>query len=537
MRTLECSRVGRLSPLQGEHFDVVIIGGGIVGCGIARDAALRGLRVALVEKRDFGSGTTAGSTRIVHGGLRYLEMLDFPLVRLDLRERETLLRIAPHLVRPLQFLIPFFEGDRRTSLKMRVGLALYDALSFDKKLPSRQWLSPSEARVVDKALDRADLLGAAAYYDARVDSPERLALENILDAEIHHAVAVNYCEAVEIAMNHGRVTGLRVRDGLNGDEGTVSARIVVNATGAWFDPVMQKLTSRPSRAIRTTKGVHIVCPELTRRALVLFSKRDGRLLFAIPRGPLTWIGTTDTDYAGEPADARATREDVRYLVESVQPVFPALSERDVLYTTSGVRALVRRGGTESSVSRMHRVIDGEPLAPPGMISVLGGKITGYRAIAENVIDVVCRRLGARRHGSTAETPLPGARPVAVGTADSPPVSSAVASHLHSLHGTRADLVIALVRSNPALGQPLSPKYPDIAAQVVHAVRSEHCRRLSDFVRRRTLLGTYADQGSEAAPAAGAVMSAELGWSSARLAAEIAAYQRDVANTESFKNDL
>ena len=279
---------------------MAVVGGGIIGCGIARDAALRGLRVALVDKQDFGSGTTAASTRIVHGGLRYLEMLDFRLVRLDLRERETLLRIAPHLVKPLEFLIPFFRGSLASALKMRVGLALYDALSYDKRLPSRRWLSGEAARAADRALTAAQPTGAAAYHDARVDSPERLALENVLEAEQHHAVALNYCEAASITANGDRSL-VRVRDvstGQSADECDVDARVVVNATGAWLETVTATLTGRRPGVIRTTKGVHLVCRALTDRALVLFSGVDKRLLFAIPRAGLTWIGTTDTDFAG-----------------------------------------------------------------------------------------------------------------------------------------------------------------------------------------------------------------------------------------------
>ncbi len=403
--------VARLDPLRSERFDVAIIGGGIIGCGIARDAALRGLRVALVDKQDFGGGTTAASTRIVHGGLRYLEMLDFRLVRLDLRERETLLRIAPHLVKPLEFLIPFFRGSLALALKMRVGLALYDALSYDTRLPSRRWLSREAASAADRALYAAQPTGAAAYHDARVDSPERLALENVLEAEQHHAVALNYCEAASITANGDRSL-VRVRDvstGPSADEYDVDARVVVNATGAWLETVTAALTGRRPGVIRTTKGVHLVCRALTDRPLVLFSGVDKRLLFAIPRVGLTWIGTTDTDFAGDPGTARADAPDVDYLLRSVQHVFPALGREDVLYTTAGVRALVKAGGSESSVSRMHHIVSGPPIAPPGVISVLGGKITGYRAIAEEVTDAVCRHLGATdRKCTTADTPLPGA---------------------------------------------------------------------------------------------------------------------------------
>lgn len=559
--------MSRLAELQGERFDVAIIGGGIIGCGIARDAALRGLQVALFERRDFGSGTTAASTRIVHGGLRYLEMLDFRLVRLDLRERETLLRIARHLVRPLEFLIPFFDGDRASPLKLRVGLALYDALSFDKSLPSRRWLKPADARAADQALDRPDIRGAAAYHDARVDSPERLALENVLEAAEHGARVFNYCEVVTTtpALKGGPtevvtttpalaasaeasaarrsftqrrearptgVTDLRVRDTLDATEADVHARVVVNATGAWFERASAALTGRTPRRVRTTKGIHIVVPPVTNRALVLYSRVDGRLLFAIPRNGLTWVGTTDTDYQGDPSDVRATRADVDYLLESVRGVFPRLRLDDVHYTTAGVRALVRRAGPESSVSRMHKVIEGEPVAPDGIISILGGKITGYRAIAEEVTDAVCRRLGAtNRRSVTAETPLPGARGADPGNAG----HLGVTPHLYDLYGARAPDIVALAQSAPELNRPLSPKYPDIAAQAIFAVRHERCLRLSDFLRRRTLLGASVDQGWDAAAPAAALMGAELGWSALRVSEELEAYGRDIAATQAFRN--
>src|SRR5687768_15423230 len=439
--------VSRLADLHGRTFDVAIVGGGIIGCGIARDAALRGLDVALLERRDFGSGTTSASTRIVHGGLRYLQMLDFRLVRLDLRERETLLRIAPHLVRPLEFLIPFFEDDAGSPLTLRAGLALYDALSFDKSLPSRRWLTAAAARAADPALDRRDVRGAAAYHDARVDSPERLALENVIDAGHHQARALNYCEAIAISPATGAPGhAVRVRDVLDGSECELRAAVVVNATGAWLEAAAAALTGRRANVIRMTKGIHIVCPPATGRALVLYSRLDRRLMFAIPRAGLTWLGTTDTDFSGDPGAARATREDVDYVVESVRHVFPSLGAGDVLYTTAGVRALVRQRGTESSVSRMHKIVDGDPVGPPGVISVLGGKITGYRAIAEDVTDAICTRLGRRVRSATAARVLPGggARS-AVHETETSDGAGALATHLDDLYGSRAGEVMDLAR--------------------------------------------------------------------------------------------
>ena len=495
---------------------------------MARDAAMRGLRVVLFERRDFGSGTTAASTRIVHGGLRYLERLDLRLVRLDLRERETLLRIAPHLVHPLEFLIPFVAGAPSSPLKLRLGLTLYDALSFDKSLPSHRILSASEARLADRALSTQDVGGAAAYYDARVDLPERLALENALDGEAHGATVLNYCEVQPALIAHGAVQRLRVRDTLDGDEADVSARVVVNATGAWWEQVAAAQTGRRPGRIRTTKGIHIVCPPQTDRALVLFSAVDRRLLFAIPRAGHTWIGTTDTDYEGDPAAVRATRGDVEYLLSSVHAMFPALQMHDVLYTTAGVRALVTERGRPSAVSRMHKVVDGIPV--PGTISVLGGKITGYRAIAEEVTDAVCRRVGETRRCTTADVPLPGAAAAAGSAASDAP------AFLRDLYGTRAPEVVALGRSAAGLDRQLSPNYPDIGAQVLFAVRMEHCLRLSDFIRRRTLLGAATDQGWDAAPRVADLMAAELAWSPAQVSAEMDAYGRDIASTRAFAED-
>ena len=517
--------MSRLASVQGETFDVAVIGGGIIGCGVARDAAMRGLRVGLFERRDFGSGTTAASTRIVHGGLRYLEQFDFRLVRLDLKERETLLRIAPHLVEPLEFLIPFMSGMPVSGLKLRLGLTVYDALSPDASLPRHRVLSASAARNADRSLQRDGVRGAAAYFDARVDLPERLALENALDAEMHGATIRNYCEVAAPVIPEGVAQRVRVRDTIDGDEAELAARVVVNATGAWWEVVAGAQTGRPPGRIRTTKGIHIVCPPLTDRALVIFSAVDRRLMFAIPRSGQTWIGTTDTDYDGDPADARATRADVEYLLASVRPMFPGLRLEDVRYTTAGVRALVREDGRPSAVSRMHKIVDDLPA--PGIVSILGGKITGYRAIAEDAVDAVSRRLKIARRCETAEKPLPGARDRRA-TQDVPPF-------VHALYGTRASEVMALARSGKGLDEPLAAQYPDIAAEVVFAVRSEHCRRISDFIRRRTALGASTDQGWSAAPRVAELMGAELGWPPDRIAAEIESYRDDIASTRAFNS--
>jgi glycerol-3-phosphate dehydrogenase len=544
----------RFAALAGRAFDVLIVGGGVIGAGIARDAALRGLRVALFEQADFGGGTTSGSTRLVHGGLRYLEMLDFALVRMDLRERETLLKIAPHLVKPLEFLVPWYGRRLFMRWRLRIGMLLYDLLSFDKSLPNHRWLSRAEVAAAEPHLVSDNLQGAASYYDAQVELPERLCLENILDAREHGACAFNHTEVVDALRGaDGRVNGLRVRDVMSGEMADVRGAIVVNAAGPWFDGVAARLasaaadasigkassgasnaTSRVKRRVRTTKGVHVACPRVIERAVVLSSPIDGRLFFAIPWLGYTWIGTTDTDFDGDPTHARANADDVAYLMESVKRFLPLLDAERIVFSNAGVRALVMKGGTESSVSRLHAIKDEAASGVPGLISVLGGKITGYRAIAEEATDRVCRALGVSRACETATRLLPGARPSPADAIAAPP-PAAVQSHLTALYGTRAAEVIHLASVDRSLAARLTPSSLDIAAQVIFAVRAEQCLRLSDFLLRRTRLGFSADQGLSAAPRVAELMASELGWTPARTASELDAYRAAVARTQAFRH--
>ena len=528
----------RLAALAGERFDVVVIGGGIIGAGIARDAALRGLQVALFEKADYGGGTTAGSTRLIHGGLRYLEMLDFGLVRMDLRERETLLRIAPHLVKPLEFIMPFYGSSLFHRCKIKLGMTLYDLLSYDKSLPRHRFLTPAELEKMEPNLCRQDLKGAMAYFDAQANSPERLCLENIIDAREHHAQTFNYTEVTGAFYTGDLIQGIRVRDVLSDDrtEVSVNSRVVVNASGAWFDRVAGKLTE-PAGAmqIRTTKGVHIACPPVANRAVVVFSRVDGRLMFVIPWVGHSLIGTTDTDFAADPATAHATSEDVDYVLRSVKEYFPTLDTTQIYFSNAGVRALVKEKGSKPSVSRRHRIADGAHSGTVNLISVLGGKITGYRAIAEEVVDAVCGKLKVDTPCGTAGAPLPGARgagrPSDVSKSG---LTNETITHLFELYGSRANQVIQLASSREPLREPLSLYAPDVAAQVVFSARTEQCVRLVDLLLRRTLLGFAQDQGRGAVARAAALLAEELAWSPDRTRAEISLYQEHVSATQAFR---
>jgi glycerol-3-phosphate dehydrogenase len=497
------------------RFDVIVVGGGIIGCGIARDAALRGLKVALVEKHDFGSGTTSGSTRLIHGGLRYLQTGDFGLVRLDLRERETLLRIAPHLVKPLPFLLPL---PKRTfgRLRLRIGMHLYDALSYDKSLPSHRILGPGALAKAEPALDATRFHGAALFYDAQCAFPERLALENVVDAHGHGAFVRNYAEVIGAIREGDRLAGVTVKHVLDGGTSELRGRVVVNASGPWLDRVAGVIEPAAAPRLRTTKGVHIACENvLNGHALVLESPIDGRVIFAIPWNGYTWVGTTDTDFEGDPAAAHATRDDIRYLLESVIPYLPGLRTARKYWTTAGVRALVRSSGWASGVSRAHRI----RTDLPGLVSVIGGKLTGYRAIAQEVTDVACRQLAHRGTSRTATTVLPGGGATRSG-----------AGNLDRIYGSRAPAVDDLAGTAPAYDETLVEDSPDIVAQVIFAARHDWCRTVEDFMYRRSDLGLRPDRTLHAAAHVARWLADELDWPAGREAHQAQAYRAHASRT-------
>lgn len=515
----------RAADLHRQAFDVIVVGGGVIGAGVARDAARRGLRVALFEQDDFGSGTSSGSTRLIHGGLRYLEMLDFALVRLDLREREILLRIAPHLVKPLRFLLPFYGASAYARLRLRVGMWLYDGLSYDRSLEGHAMLTADQAHEAEPRLVREGLQGAAAYSDAQAALPERLCLENILDAVALGAVACNHARVSGAVVEHGRIRGVRVQDLIAQREVEVTGRVVVNAAGPWFDRLAGVLQDRPRARVRTTRGIHIACPNPPRHALALPSAVDGRLVFVIPWLGFSWVGTTDIDHPDDPSDVTATEAEVDYLRRSVAPYVGGLGE--VLFTNAGVRALVRREGHASGVTRSHQVVAEHD--PAGLVSIIGGKLTGYRAIAEEATERVCRLLDHDERCTTADECLPGAQPA--GRAEPDVLGPEQRAHLSALYGTRSVDVLDLVEQRPDLGRSLMDDEPDVAAQVVHAVRHESCERIADFVFRRSRLAFTAHRGRPALARIAGLMREELGWSDQRTADELARCRALIARTD------
>ena len=526
-----------MRSLRDRTVDLLVIGGGIIGAGIARDAALRGLSVALVEQHDLASGTSSRPTRLIHGGLRYLEQFDFGLVRSDMREREILLRIAPHLVFPLAFLLPLYDPSRIERLKLRLGMQLYDLLSLDKSLPRRQWLDHAATLAAEPHLDPDGLRGAWRFYDAQVPLVERLVVENALDAAAHGALVLNHARAVGYARYADRVLGARVLDQIGGGELEISARFTVNATGPWLDRTIATLgPSDRQPLLRLTKGSHLVTRRATEQAHVLFAKGDGRLFFVVPWLDATLVGTTDIDYRGDPADAAASEDELRYLQHEARRAFPEAPFDDVLYAYAGIRALVREEGvSEGEVSRKHALYDHERRdGVRGALSVVGGKITAYRAIAEEVTDLVARRLGTRGASVSARRPLPGAARSELGArAAELELPRATAAHLAATYGGLATDVLASAAGDASLRRPLCRHHRGIAAELVRAVRGEWAMTIGDALLRRTALGLAACQGLDALDTVAERMALLLGWDAARRDAEIAAYRREIEPMRRF----
>ncbi|MBI2755857.1 MAG: glycerol-3-phosphate dehydrogenase [Chloroflexi bacterium] len=536
---MNAQRAETIRSLRGQTVDVLVVGGGIVGAGIARDAALRGLRVALVEQHDFASGTSSRPTRLIHGGLRYLEQYDFGLVREDLYERELLLKVAPHLVFPLPFLMPHYGASLTYRSKLRAGMLLYDLLSFDKSLPGRQWLTREQVLAAEPTMKPDGLQGAWRYFDAQVPLIERMVVENVLDAGANGALILNHARAARFLRDlDGRVTGALVRDLVGGQDLAVRARITVNASGPWLDISNGEIRARRPKALRLTKGVHLVTPSGSHNAVVQFARSDGRLFFVTPWRGYSLVGTTDTDYEGDPANAEADASDVRYLQTEARQAFPSAPFDQVFYTWAGVRALARvEGVTEGQVSRKHKVLDHETEQVPGIVSVVGGKITAYRGIAAEVVDLVSRKLERWSRGYTDRRPFPGGQvghprqyverklwPRARGLG----LDRTQAEHLGAVYGSLSQEVLDLVEADRSLGQRLVPSHPAIRAQVVRAVQHEWAVTFGDVLLRRLTVGLEADQGLASLDAFAQQVGEIAGWDAAECEAQATAYRAELA---------
>jgi len=543
-------RGAMLGRLATERFDVLVIGGGITGAGAALDAASRGLRVALVEARDLASGTSSRSSKLVHGGLRYLEQRDFKLVYEALRERDLLVsKLAPHLVRPISFLYPLYKKVVERPY-VGAGLALYDALEGTRRpVPHHRHLTVRGALKLAPALSPARLAGAMLYYDAQVDDA-RHTLTVARTAAAHSAVVATRVSAVELLRGPDgiRVTGARVRDEETGRLLDVSAEAVVVCAGVWTDLVYELAGVRAGYRVRMSKGVHIVVPrEAVRADTGMIVRTEKSVLFFIPWGERWIVGTTDTDFSGDRAEPAATEEDVEYILAAANRVLAQpLRRSDVIAVYAGLRPLVTaeqsngsKGSKGSKGSRPTTKLSREHVVDvpvPGLASIAGGKLTTYRLMARDVVDAAVADFGREIPASvTDQVPLLGAdglaavRAGAGRLAEDYQVSRAAVEHLLDRYGTLAGEVLDLIRADPGLAQPLGEGHPYLRAEVAYAVTHEDALHVEDvLVRRMRLFIESADSGTGVAAEVSTIMGRLLGWNRRKRAAEARRYLELVA---------
>ncbi len=392
------NRKGITQQLTDKQFDILVIGGGITGAGIALDAASRGLNVALVEKYDFASGTSSRSTKLIHGGLRYLKQFEIALVREVGREREIVFKNAPHIVIPEKMFLPIVKGGSLSPFTASIGLYVYDWLAGVVWGERRKMLTAANALKAEPLLDNSKLVGGALYTEYRSDDA-RLVIETIKKAVEYGAYCLNYAQAKQLLYgNEGKVEGAEVTDLSSGNTFTVRAKKVINAAGPWVDEIREIDQSRKGKRLHLTKGVHIVVDRkrLPVQQSAYFDVADGRMIFAIPRGNTTYIGTTDTNYKGDTDHPGVTKADVTYLLKAANEIFPEvkLVEADIQSTWSGLRPLIHEEGKDpSELSRKDEIF----ISPSGLVSIAGGKLTGYRQMSRKAVDVVLKQLGAVGH--------------------------------------------------------------------------------------------------------------------------------------------
>ncbi len=516
-----------------EPVDLLVIGGGVNGLAIAWDAALAGLRTIVVEKGDWGSGTSSWSSRMIHGGLKYLEKYDVRLVREALRDREWLLQRAPHLVAPLPFVLPFYAHNQYPPLMLRAGMIAYDALSLDKSVPRHETFSRAEMLRRLPGISGEGLKGGARYYDAQVEYAERMCIELVLGARRAGAVTLNHTRATHIDTEGSRVVGATVVDELTGAEHSIRADATINVTGAWVDDVVAGTSAASRRWIGGTKGTHLVVGpfEGAPSDSMYYESEDGRPMMVIPWLGMYLIGSTDKRFSGDLDTVSADEEEIEYILRETNRLFPAagLTHSAIHYAYTGVRPLPYVDAERTAdISRRHEIHDHAPGAV-GLYSVVGGKLTTFRALAKHALSILRTRMpvGPSRLG---EQFFPGAGTPASLPADLAPELKA---RLLRLYGSRAGRVVALANGDRALLEPLAPPpegYPapvdgmPVGAEVLLAVREEEAVHLADVLARRTMAGLHADLGRSAAEATARVMAPELGWSEEDIATELKDYE-------------
>ncbi|MCB1165640.1 MAG: glycerol-3-phosphate dehydrogenase/oxidase [Leptospiraceae bacterium] len=543
--------------LESDKFDLLIIGGGITGLAILREATERGLRACLVEKNDYGWSTSGATSKLIHGGLRYLENYEFSLVRESLRERRILGLAAGHLVRPLSFLIPIFPWSHPGRVIMRAGLLTYDTLSFDrnhdvpddKHVPGSRYLSRKEIIEMDPALDGPDTKCGFEYYDYQSLRPERLSLAFLKSAVEKGAVAYNHTEAVEflVEKSGGRtqISGANVRDSITGKTATIRASLTINATGPWMDLVLGLFEDRPRQQLQRSKGIHLLTKPIMGKHSVLFRTRSGRHFFVIPWEGYSLIGPTDRPFEDHPDRLHPTQQDVDELAADVNETIPGapLHMEDILHVPIGIRPLIGAGDGQQSgtykASRKYEIYDHANESIDGLISVAGGKWTTSRQLGEDVILGALKKSELKdvltNRADTSVLPLYGSpgfanpadiyRDFALKEYGMAGVARSNHLHLLTMYGTEHVEVLKLLDRERSLGAPVSKERPelDLLAQVVYAVQNEGARTLQDILMRRLAVGAYGPLEKGSLETVARTAGKYLKWSAARQQKEIKEY--------------
>ncbi|BHH83179.1 glycerol-3-phosphate dehydrogenase/oxidase [Desulforhopalus sp. 52FAK] len=530
------------SELSKEVYDILIIGGGITGAVALRDAALRGLKVALIEKNDFAWGTSSRSTKLLHGGLRYLETFEFAMVREACRERELLLEIAPHLAHPRPFMYLQYKGDPEGMLKMKAGLTFYDLVSGNPSFRRHKMLGREKVLNLEPRLNQEGLKGCGYYYDFLTDDA-RLTVDTIKAGGEAGGHISNYMEAVGFVEEGGQINGAKVKDVLTGEEVVVKAKQVINTGGPWVDKVRFMEEGVDKKFLRPTKGVHIVLSKKDfplNHAVFLRAPSDNRVVWPVPSldGELVYVGTTDTDFNGSLDDVVATDEDIDYLLEVANHTIPGrnLTRKHIIGTWAGLRPLIApeddRGA--SQVSREHEIF----VSPKGLLTICGGKLTTARVMGLQVIDRAVELLKENyryknvAHSSTKYIPISGGDKSMIALAkerfEKLDIPAEVKKRLQELYGGNALIIADMIKNDESAAQSMGD-YNIIAAEVRYAVEEEMAVTMSDFfTRRASLFYWLRDGGLAIADAVGKEMGASLGWDDQETANQISSYKEWVA---------
>jgi len=520
-----------IERLKRGSFDILIIGGGIAGAGIARDAALRGLRVAMVEKGDFAQGASSKTSKLIHGGLRYLEHGHLGLVRNSLQERSILRGSAPGIVRPLPIFLPVYRGDARSSWKIRAGLFLYHQLAGKSALSARRILRAAEAPQASPFLKTDNLTLLGQYQDCLMDD-SRLCLVNVLQASAGGAVCANQVQLKSLLFQKGRVCGGSVEDLVSGSVFEVHAEAVINAAGPWGDQVRRMSDSNAPARLAPTKGIHLVLPSALKHGLFIQARSDSRMLFLLPWMGQTLVGTTETSVQGPLESLRAESEEAAYLLSEVRRVLPepGWTEKDVVGSFAGARPLLGYSGRVGAATREHKIEEDRN----GLFSILGGKYTTYRKMAQDTVNTVVQRRRFRAESCTTQSaPLVPEydfdRPVASGLAPE------VLGRLAIRYGASAGQVLALLEREPELGAAACPHHPYLLAELVHALRCEAALTVSDLFIRRTPMLYSACRGLDGEASVRLVLKRYLMLPEETISAQWEAYREKVKEGEAFRS--